>query len=345
MSGILDKKSRVLDSIITLEGRKQLSNGGINIRYVTFTDGATFYKADMDNGSADATLRLYLESCHLPQDEITFQSDDDGKLVSFKSSLDKLIKDGKLLNTDVILPSDSEMLSGSSIFVSTQERGTFLQQSAESLLTSSIDNLKKMQIIGTKDSLFDDNDFSIGSTDVEFVITETGPIPIDFGVITDVRQLENIIADPRFSNLVNFKYLPPINKTDEIVNKSNVDNLSKYLLGSYPAWNSIPSRVLSHREVINEHAYYARNGFSKILNFDPTSYSNNLFFQAFEVTNDTMYKLDIIDFGINQSVVRQSEDTRFSPGPITNIFFIGRLITKSETNTHSFVHLFTLIFG
>ena len=41
MSGILDNKSRVLDTVITTEGRRQLAEGGVDIQYVTFTDGAT----------------------------------------------------------------------------------------------------------------------------------------------------------------------------------------------------------------------------------------------------------------------------------------------------------------
>jgi hypothetical protein len=70
--------------------------------------------------------------------------------------------------------------------------------------------------------------------------------------------------------------------------------------------------------------------------------------QAFEVTNDTMFKLDIIDFGVwnaphNSSFAEQI--TANMPGQTMHILFVGKLITKPESETHSFIHLFTLIFG
>ena len=74
MSGILDSKTRVLDSLITLEGRKQLMNGGMNIKYVSFTDGSVVYKEDLFNSgsSDDATQRIQFEASNLPQDQISF---------------------------------------------------------------------------------------------------------------------------------------------------------------------------------------------------------------------------------------------------------------------------------
>ena len=83
MSGILDSKSRVLDTIVTSLGRQQIADGKLNIRYVSFTDALTFYKADLVSGTQDATRRIYLESCNLPQDQITFEADDCGKIMPF----------------------------------------------------------------------------------------------------------------------------------------------------------------------------------------------------------------------------------------------------------------------
>ena len=123
--GILDSKTRILDSIVTLEGRKQLANGGINIRYVSFTDNATFYAADLENGSADATVRLYLEACHLPQDEVTFHADESGRLLALKNAADVVVKSGQLLKTTF----DPALLTGSnsSMFETSVLRGSELQ--------------------------------------------------------------------------------------------------------------------------------------------------------------------------------------------------------------------------
>jgi hypothetical protein len=213
-------------------------------------------------------------------------------------------------------------------------------------LTSSIDNFKKQQIIATKDSFFEDDGFALSNKEVQFVIHNDKPIPEDYGFIAKLSQLEDLYADPRLSNISNFKFLPPVNKVDEVVDKTNVDGLKKYLLGNYLPWGSV--KKMTHEDVINEHMYYAKNGYVKTINFEPTSRANNLFMQAFEVTNDTMFKLDIIDFGVWNSSPNQTfvePNMANLPGQTMHILFAGKLITKPETNIHSFVHLFTLIFG
>jgi hypothetical protein len=90
-------------------------------------------------------------------------------------------------------------------------------------------------------------------------------------------------------------------------------------------------------------------GYVRTINFDPTSRANNLFIQAFEVTNDTMFKMDIIDFGswytspVDASLYFANEPNQI--GTTVKILFVGKLVLKPETNTHSFIHLFTLVFG
>ena len=44
--GILDNKSRILDAILTVDGRRQMAEGTFNVSYVTFEDGNVFYDYD-----------------------------------------------------------------------------------------------------------------------------------------------------------------------------------------------------------------------------------------------------------------------------------------------------------
>jgi hypothetical protein len=337
--GILDNKTRILDSIITLEGRKQLANGGINIRYVSFTDSATFYAADLESGSADATARIFLESCHLPQDEITFQSDESGKIFALKSAANVIVKSGQLLN--------SELITGSlKLLETTTVQGDQLQNFVNGFLTSSIDNFKKQQIIATKDSFFDDDGFALSNDNIEFTIHNNRPLEKSSDFIANISQLEDLYSDPRLSNVKNFKYLPPINRVDENIDKSDIDLLKNNLLGNYLPFGS--TKTLTYDDVLREHTDYAKTGYCKVINFEPSSRSNNLFLQAFEVTNDTMFKLDIIDFGVwNSNPHPNFIDTNMSnmPGQTMHILFVGKLLTKPEIDVHSFIHLFTLIFG
>lgn len=116
MAGILDKKSRVLDAVLTPEGRRQLADGTLSISYATFTDGEVFYSVDAVYGHEDPADRLYMEACGLPQDQVIFEANDEGKLSPLRkqnvyinpvglnnsgSFVPGILKDGKVLSTEV----------------------------------------------------------------------------------------------------------------------------------------------------------------------------------------------------------------------------------------------------
>ena len=83
MAGILDKKTRILDIVITPEGRRQMHDGEFKPVFASFTDNGTFYEEDIASGSSDATERIFFESYGLPIDKITFEVDDSGVLLGY----------------------------------------------------------------------------------------------------------------------------------------------------------------------------------------------------------------------------------------------------------------------
>jgi len=143
MSGILDNKTRIIDAIVTSEGRRQLAEGDMRIEYVSFTDAGTYYRADVVSGSADASSRIFFEACNLPQDQITFEADDSGKLMPFANALDVQLRAGNILSFSLGVPT-------SSIFVGSLEHvnvlsGTAFASVASNLLAESSENFKKLQ--------------------------------------------------------------------------------------------------------------------------------------------------------------------------------------------------------
>ena len=48
MSGILDKKSRIFDFVITNNGREQIENNDIRYKYASFSDKSIVYTKDFD---------------------------------------------------------------------------------------------------------------------------------------------------------------------------------------------------------------------------------------------------------------------------------------------------------
>ena len=101
MSGILDSKSRIIDAILTVEGRRQMAEGTFEVSFATFTDLGVPYISDPVNGHIDPTGKIYFEACNLPQDQITFEANDEGKLIPFRS------QDVKLKTDKGNIPSES----------------------------------------------------------------------------------------------------------------------------------------------------------------------------------------------------------------------------------------------
>lgn len=332
MSGILDNRSRVMDTIVTLEGRRQLANAGLKIDYVSFTDAGVYYAADIASGTADATIRLYLEQCHLPQDQITLEANDSGHLVGFMNEQGLTVNNGQII-TYSFLPLTSSIVSGSNQSMNTLS-GEEFASTAESLLVSSTENFNKLRMIGTKDRIFEDDGFGMGNKQIEFVINDDKPLADQSTHATHLNYLESLYQDIRLSNVTNFKYLPPINKLDDAtINKRDYRNTTRFQLGNYPPWGRTHVDGLTPNQLEAELEFFERLGYTKTINFDPTSMKNSLVGQFFEVNFNTMKKLDVIDYG---PYVWQ--------GQKRHAFFAGKVMTDGN-GSHTFIHLFTLVFG
>lgn len=334
MSGILDSKSRVLDTIVTTEGKRQLARGGLDVRYVTFSDGGTFYKADVASGSQDATKRIYLESCQLPQDDISFQADDDGNVTTFRNSDGVQVSGGRII--DYSFSSVSSSVITGSLQTSNTLTGSSFLNAAETLLAASFDNFSKLRVVATKDNIFEDDGFGAGPNNVTFAINNDRPISDPNQFMTHVGSLDSVFSDPRFSNLPNFKYLPPVNKiTDTALNKKVFKTISSDALGNYKPLGRTQAFGLTYAQTMSELAYYQSLGYMKVISFDPTSGDNRLVGQFFEKSFSSLRKLDIIDFG--------QFNTGNASAPVAHIFFVGK-VEVDEKGTDTFLHLFTLVF-
>jgi hypothetical protein len=321
-----------MDTIVTLEGRRQVASADLKIEYVSFTDTATYYKADLASGSADASERIYLEQCHLPQDQITFEADDSGRLAPFRNGSGITMKDGQILDYSFNALTAS-VLTGSNQGMRFL-RGDEFASTAETLLASSIDNFNRLRLIGTKDKLFEDDGFGLGNKKVEFTIHNNRPLPDATHHVAHVNHLESLFQDVRLSKVVNFKYLPPINKVeDRGIDKRDHRHTWQHHLGYYKPWGRSHLYGLSPQQLEHELAHYERMGYAKTLVFEPTSKRNRLMGQFFEVHFNVMKKLDVIDYGWYTW-----------HGARRHVFFAGKVL-NDENGTHTFIHLFTFVFG
>lgn len=346
MSGILDSKTRVIDTVITAEGRRQLARGGIDIQYVTFTDAATFYRADVLSGSQDATQRIYLEACQQPQDEITFRADDDGSVSPFQNGAGVNVAAGRILEYSFAPLTRSMVASPSETAVPL--RGDRFASQAEALLTSATDNFKKLYLIATQDRVFDDDKFAAGPSDITYTIHDEKPLHDPATHVTHITSRDSVHSDPRFSDKPNFRYMPPVNKvTDLALNRptdtsvalkldlSDFRTLKNFHLAFFKPLGRTQLFKLLYPHVMHELRRYHDQGYSHVISFDPTSSDNQLVGQFFERTGNVLRKLDVIDHG--------HHNTGNPRAPLARIFFVGKVVVD-EKGTDTFVHLFTLVF-
>ena len=73
MAGILDSKERLIDFILTQEGKRQAGIGQMRIEYATLTDYHTFYESELFEGeefASDPGMRIFFEATNRYQDTI-----------------------------------------------------------------------------------------------------------------------------------------------------------------------------------------------------------------------------------------------------------------------------------
>jgi hypothetical protein len=325
MSGILDSQTRVFDVLVTQEGKRQIAAGDLRICYASFSDDSTFYKEDLVSGSEDTSNRIFFEASNLPQDAIMFEANDSGRLQSFKNINGINVSNGQIItNTSQVM--SGTILSGSTNLQETSTGAAF-SSLADDLLQSSIDNFKLLRVIGSHESLLDDDQFVVSTNDITFTINVGLPIPNKFKTYNQLTNVEGLISDPRLSNAINFKFLPPHNKLST--------SITTNLLGNYVPMGLLES--LSINDIVQEIDFYDKSGFSKEIRFNRTSQKNNIVGQFFEISNSDVKKLDVIDYG--RHPWNDNQTVKW-----WHVFFVGKVFVD-QNGDDTFIHLFTVVFS
>jgi len=499
--GILDSKSRILDAILTVEGRRQMAEGTFDVSYATFTDTDMFYESDAIEGHVDPTDRIYLEASNLPQDQVVFEANDAGNIIPFRDSklvFDKLdnvallpkqleilfnqggipsayqlnfgakietrkpgidtnnkfsgsvvksvdggmgvglsITDSANLKADFILdpnkfagvvsssyasqhktsgsyyvgvkgginardlttlvqtvilsaslvsgtyagarapgphvvPVDRDniiyltdtsgshdkvvvkLLTGSGNFKLnlSEERHPFVVEQAflggrkdrielpnadfasniTGILTSSFDNFQEIRALSTIDPIFLEDQFKIYPEEITFDVNQLRFLKT-INTKQKLNTADSLFSDAKLSNTLNFKYLPPIVKTSDVVlpDKTDIRKTTNYQLGVYLPLGA-NTQSINYARLMN----LLRSAILQRTIFEQTTRSNNLLCQMFEITNNSVKKLDIIDYGY----LDQGPETILKK----RVYFVGKIFLD-DRNTACFFNIFTLIFS
>lgn len=305
----------MMDTVITAEGKRQLATGKMRIEFVSFTDATDFYEADAVSGSTDAGSRLHFEASSLAHDAIAFEADDSGLL----QAAGGLFRDGVGVANGKVVISDDDV--GLSIVT-----GSVFASSGTRLLKASLDNFRRLRVLGSAGPFDDDTEFTLSQNDAKFFVTDDGPFAKGSGLSArSVENLGDMFGDDRLTHLANFMYLPP-------VNTPAVPSAALTPIGQFVPIG--PASKLSPDDVEAELKAAASAGRAVDIGFVETSRANNVFAQMFEVGPSDMVKLDVVDYGSYQ--VAGSASTR-------RVLFAGKVYHDSH-GIGVFAHLFTLVF-
>jgi hypothetical protein len=125
--------------------------------------------------------------------------------------------------------------------------------------------------------------------------------------------------------------LPPINKIDDkTVDRSSPNVILQNKIGDYENLNKEDEYTPANLEKDLLSLQY--DGFRKLVKFEPTSLSNNIVAQIFEINGTEIKKLDVIDYGSYQY-----------QGSSKHAYFVGKVLVDSN-GSQTFVKMFTLVF-
>lgn len=195
------------------------------------------------------------------------------------------------------------------------------------ILTASFDNFKNLNIISTVDSIFKEDKFTLSENEVLFDakrIEEKAWVAVN--QVPSLNAVDSIFNDDKLSNLINFKYLPPVAKTKQ-------SDFQGTVLGNYPPFGANIS-PLSYTKILDQ----LKNYESKTITFSETSRQNSLLCQLFEVSSGKTSKLDIVEYG-------NVRNDPYDPSIVSEkIYFVGKTFLDNRGTT-CFINMFTLIFS
>lgn len=310
--GIINSKERILDTIITEYGREKISKGSFEIKYAIFSDSGAYYEADALSGSSDASSRISIETVSLDRDRVT-PSVSQGDTTVFGLPSNYKIVNGKIY----------EIKNDGSCEEIDQNYCEFLTDE----LDSAFENLKKLNIIGTDDFLFERNTFTISNREIVFDIVDNEGLTDSPIKKINIDQADGVYQDKKVSQINNYRYLPPINK------RLNDDGQVQ-LLGHYEKLNQESYNDDSGKQTYEQILKTLRNKPKEVIKFSETSRENNITGQFFEIGDRSIKGLDIIDFG--------SFPTPDPKKPDLRVFFVGKLY-KDSIGVSKYINIFTLI--
>jgi len=316
--GILYNKERIIDFIITQEGKRQAGSGELRVKFASFTDHHTYYEKsgslDLPNLAEDASNRIFFEASSRYQDVIVPELEAGMSLRPFRTSdfqvTGNTIASGTFQKGFI---DRINVMSGSEIF------DNFSQ-----ILDGIENNFTDQKIISSIDEYSYSNNFVIGPNNMTFKEGGTKYLKSSGNnAKINLEDVSSIFHDRRFNQFPNFKFLPPQNLPFPGYTTGSI-------LANYPKLDE-ESMGDTYGDILNN----LQGCQSSVINFSETSRNNNFLCQIFESSNSGVDKLSIIEFGTFEGDDLNSTDSK-------RVIFVGK-IRRDSSGAETFLCLFTLV--
>lgn len=370
MAGILNNKERMIDFIITPQGRRQMADGRMRIEYATLTDLHAFYRTTRPGGIADdASERIYFEAAPLSCDLIAPELEGGTVMQPFEAG--QLNVNGMKLAAKTFTTASMMPFQGLTVLTGTQ-----VLQRSEELVSTIGSHFASQKILNTHDPFSNTSEFKVNFLTGSFIITKHDlltnhgkgiylkDVTIDNSAdgILELDNMPSIYGDERFGHLPNFRYLPPVNVADP--------GETSVALGTYPRLSEgLGSASQNGPQGIGETNVFGETDFGHnigigsnsvsknvlnldarqkvVINFQDISRDKNLVSQIFEFRdNGECEKLSAIDYGIveyQRSEVDLESGLDIIKTFYAHYYFIGKIVKDSKGVDH-WINIFTLKF-
>lgn len=322
--GFLNSKERIVDTLLTKQGRENLSKGSIGIKYIAFTDKGAMYLQDENKARSSDFKEICFESKISVNDSMFFASDDTGKNIKY-NTLDYVVtSDGVIYNAIESFDETSQtyratVITGSNVLNGFGEELTTsgFSSIAGEISIASFKKLINNQYISHKQDP-EYLSFELDKERISFSVSDNIPIKNDDIKRIDLNAAEPLFFDKYVSNVDTFKFMPPVFPKQYENGKT---------VGTYTDLNQ--ENIESFDDIIR----ILKDKPKREIKIKKTSLDSSIAMQVFEVTNNAgkFIKLDTIDFG-------EFNDN----GVFKKVIFVGKTFID-DFNYPTYINLFTII--
>ena len=361
MSGILNKKQRLIDLVVTKVGREKISKGKFVPFFASFSDKFVNYEENTTAKDLSDYSKICFEtSTCFEIDNIVFENDDSGRLFINETTFTSgsSVIGNKIFTHD----SDNLNLTGSEYRESLTSilTGSVFNTSANEIVSSSFKNFKNNLLVSTNIGYDNVNEFKMDLIDDKdyFVITNSSPFRTGpFGKTISLESADPLMFDNKLAHLRNFAYLPPRN-TDgtpygtyqdlrnttkqsykDILDDLNITSLNyTFLMQDNTVVHEVGQekiRALNRQPLSDINRNLAKEKIEAY--FSKSSRESNIITQIYEKnsTNNSLNKLEIVDVG---EFIDENESSRKRK----RVFYVGKVF-EDANKTATFINLFTII--